>query len=126
MSSGPGELLFFIRVFKALVPAGGFNVPWTPVISWSLAASQFFHATGHLPTFTSIQWSAAFVGFPDGHVGTALPATLVTLNTFASHILFGGTTPLKAAGNIDLRRFADAVNVGFSRLSAAALLASGA
>lgn len=35
------------------------------------------------------------MGFPDGHVGTALPATLVTLNTFASHILFGGTTALK-------------------------------
>lgn len=77
---------------KNALPAGGINVPWTPVISWSLAASQFFHATGHLPTFTSIQWSSAFVGFPDGHAGTALPATLVTLNTFASYILFGGTT----------------------------------
>lgn len=65
-------------------------MPWTPVVLWSLAASQFFHATGHLPTFTSIQWAAAFVGFPDGHTGTALPATLVTLNTFASHILFAG------------------------------------
>ncbi|TNM91816.1 hypothetical protein fugu_018827 [Takifugu bimaculatus] len=74
--------------------AGGFSVPWTPVISWSLAASQFFHATGHLPTFTSIQWSSAFVGFPDGHVGTALPATLVILNTFASYILFGVGCPL--------------------------------
>uniref|UniRef100_H3CAA8 GPI ethanolamine phosphate transferase 3, catalytic subunit n=1 Tax=Tetraodon nigroviridis TaxID=99883 RepID=H3CAA8_TETNG len=73
---------------------GGFDVPWTPVISWSLAAAQFFHATGHLPTFTSIQWSSAFVGFPDGHAGTALPAALVTLNTFASHILFGAACPL--------------------------------
>uniref|UniRef100_A0A3Q4BZC2 GPI ethanolamine phosphate transferase 3, catalytic subunit n=1 Tax=Mola mola TaxID=94237 RepID=A0A3Q4BZC2_MOLML len=75
-------------------PAGGFNVPWTPVVLWSLAASQFFHATGHLPTFTSIQWTAAFVGFPDGHTGTALPATLVALNTFASHILFAVGCPL--------------------------------
>ncbi|XP_029941224.1 GPI ethanolamine phosphate transferase 3 [Salarias fasciatus] len=74
--------------------SGGFAVPWTPVVLWSLAAAQFFHATGHLPTFPSIQWSAAFVGFPDGHTGTILPASLVTLNTFASHILFAVGCPL--------------------------------
>uniref|UniRef100_A0A3Q3ISB0 GPI ethanolamine phosphate transferase 3, catalytic subunit n=1 Tax=Monopterus albus TaxID=43700 RepID=A0A3Q3ISB0_MONAL len=68
----------------------GFNVPWTPVVLWSLAATQFFHATGHLPTFPSIQWGAAFVGFPGGHTGTVLPASLVTLNTFGAHILFAG------------------------------------
>lgn len=62
------------------------------MVLWSLAASQFFHATGHMTTFSSIQWAAAFVGFPDGHgSSTALPAALVTLNTFASHILFAGT-----------------------------------
>uniref|UniRef100_A0A3Q1HAW9 GPI ethanolamine phosphate transferase 3, catalytic subunit n=1 Tax=Anabas testudineus TaxID=64144 RepID=A0A3Q1HAW9_ANATE len=61
---------------------------------WSLAATQFFHATGHLPTFPSIQWGAAFVGFPDGHTGTTLPASLVTLNTFAAHILFAVGCPL--------------------------------
>ncbi|XP_035248223.1 GPI ethanolamine phosphate transferase 3 [Anguilla anguilla] len=74
--------------------AGGFGVPWTPVVLWALAALQFFHATGHLPTFPSIQWGAAFVGFPQGHTGTVLPATLVTLNTFASHILFAVGCPL--------------------------------
>ncbi|XP_039636687.1 GPI ethanolamine phosphate transferase 3 isoform X1 [Perca fluviatilis] len=74
--------------------SGGFDVPWTPVVLWSLAATQFFHATGHLPTFPSIQWGAAFVGFPDGHTGTLLPASLVTLNTFASHILFAAGCPL--------------------------------
>ncbi|KAL0182295.1 hypothetical protein M9458_021670, partial [Cirrhinus mrigala] len=68
--------------------SNGFSVPWAPVVSWSLAAAQFFHATGHLPTFPSIQWGAAFVGFPQGHTGTALPASLVTLNTFSSHIIF--------------------------------------
>ncbi|XP_062269341.1 GPI ethanolamine phosphate transferase 3 [Platichthys flesus] len=73
---------------------GGFNVPWAPIVMWALAASQFFHATGHLPTFPSIQWGAAFVGFPDGHTGTLLPASLVTLNTFASHILFAVGCPL--------------------------------
>ncbi|XP_029921447.1 GPI ethanolamine phosphate transferase 3 [Myripristis murdjan] len=74
--------------------SGGFDVPWTPVVLWSLAATQFFHATGHLPTFPSIQWNAAFVGFPGGHTGTILPASLVTLNTFASHILFAAGCPL--------------------------------
>ncbi|XP_026798572.3 GPI ethanolamine phosphate transferase 3 isoform X1 [Pangasianodon hypophthalmus] len=71
-----------------------FIVPWAPVVLWSLAASQYFHATGHLPTFPSIQWGAAFVGFPQGHTGTALPALLVTLNTFSSHILFAVSCPL--------------------------------
>ncbi|XP_035632034.2 GPI ethanolamine phosphate transferase 3 [Oncorhynchus keta] len=74
--------------------SGGFSVPWTPVMLWSLAATQFFHATGHLPTFPSIQWAAAFVGFPGGHTGTILPASLVTLNTFSSHILFAVACPL--------------------------------
>ncbi|KAJ8287116.1 hypothetical protein GJAV_G00047830 [Gymnothorax javanicus] len=73
---------------------GGFGVPWTPVLLWALAATQFFHATGHLPTFPSIQWGAAFVGFPQGHTGTTLPATLVALNTFSSHILFAVGCPL--------------------------------
>ncbi|KAJ8392768.1 hypothetical protein AAFF_G00072520 [Aldrovandia affinis] len=73
---------------------GGFSVPWTPVLLWALAATQFFHATGHLPTFPSIQWGAAFVGFPKGHAGTLLPATLVTLNTFSAHILFAVGCPL--------------------------------
>lgn len=89
-------LIFLVMKMKILhsppcFPSGGFNVPWTPVVLWSLAATQFFHATGHLPTFPSIQWGAAFVGFPDGHTGTSLPASLVTLNTFASHILFAGS-----------------------------------
>ncbi|XP_041825185.1 GPI ethanolamine phosphate transferase 3 [Melanotaenia boesemani] len=74
--------------------SGGFNVPWTPVVLWSLAATQFFHATGHLPTFPSIQWGAAFMGFPNGHTGTILPASMVTFNTFASHILFAVGCPL--------------------------------
>uniref|UniRef100_A0AAY4B1M8 GPI ethanolamine phosphate transferase 3, catalytic subunit n=1 Tax=Denticeps clupeoides TaxID=299321 RepID=A0AAY4B1M8_9TELE len=71
-----------------------FTVPWAPVVLWSLAATQFFHATGHLPTFPSIQWSAAFVGFPQGHTGTTIPAMLVVLNTFTSHILFAVACPL--------------------------------
>ncbi|XP_029108835.1 GPI ethanolamine phosphate transferase 3 [Scleropages formosus] len=73
---------------------GDFSVPWLSVLLWDLAATQFFHATGHLPTFPSIQWGAAFVGFPQGHVGTLLPGSLVALNTFSSHILFAVGCPL--------------------------------
>ncbi|CAB1318461.1 unnamed protein product [Coregonus sp. 'balchen'] len=61
--------------------------------STTLNALQGTHS-GHLPTFPSIQWAAAFVGFPGGHTGTILPASLVTLNTFSSHILFAVACPL--------------------------------
>ncbi|XP_077593400.1 GPI ethanolamine phosphate transferase 3, catalytic subunit [Stigmatopora nigra] len=76
------------------VDSGAFEVPWGPIVLWSLAASNFFHATGHLPSFPSIQWGAAFVGFPEGHAATWLPASMVALNTFASQILFAVGCPL--------------------------------
>ncbi|KAG1970728.1 GPI ethanolamine phosphate transferase [Pimephales promelas] len=46
------------------------------------------------PNLPSIQWGAAFVGFPQGHTGTVVPALLVTLNTFSSHIIFAVGCPL--------------------------------
>ncbi|XP_069780362.1 GPI ethanolamine phosphate transferase 3 isoform X2 [Narcine bancroftii] len=67
---------------------GYFTVPWYAVTAWVLAATQFFYATGHQPTFPTIQWNAAFVGFTEGHGTNILPALLVGMNTFASHILF--------------------------------------
>lgn len=70
------------------------------------------------------------MGFPDGHVGTAVPATLVILNTFASYILFGGTIEeplsLKSKFTGICHILLKIVVVGFSRVSTAALLASGA
>lgn len=65
-------------------------MPWFAVISWLLAASQFFYSTGHQPIFPAIHWNAAFVGFHLDHSTNLLPAVLVGANTFASHILFAG------------------------------------
>ncbi|XP_051540084.1 GPI ethanolamine phosphate transferase 3-like [Myxocyprinus asiaticus] len=87
----------YTSILEPILPSllsDDFSVPWVPVVSWSLGAAQFFHATGHLPTFPSIQWGAAFVGFPQGHTGTVIPALLVTLNTFSSHIIFAVGCPL--------------------------------
>lgn len=71
-----------------------FSVPWFSVISWLLAASQFFYSTGHQPIFPAIHWNAAFVGFHLDHSTNLLPAVLVGANTFASHILFAVGCPL--------------------------------
>lgn len=54
---------------------------------------------GHQPTFSSIHWHAAFVGFSGSNYGTSessasflttmvLPATLIGWNTFTSRLLF--------------------------------------
>ncbi|KFP57296.1 GPI ethanolamine phosphate transferase 3, partial [Cathartes aura] len=71
-----------------------FSVPWYAVISWLLAASQFFYSTGHQPIFPAIHWNAAFVGFHLDHSTNLLPAALVGANTFSSHILFAVSCPL--------------------------------
>lgn len=68
---------------------------WQAVSAWVLLATQTFYSTGHQPVFSAIHWHAAFVGFPDGHgSSTWLPALLVGANTFASHLLFAGTSVL--------------------------------
>ena len=61
--------------------------------------SLFFYATGHQPTFPTIQWSAAFVGFSGANYGATtatfwLPAVLIGFNTFAARILFTFMVPL--------------------------------
>ncbi|XP_010295744.1 PREDICTED: GPI ethanolamine phosphate transferase 3, partial [Phaethon lepturus] len=71
-----------------------FSVSWYAVISWLLAASQFFYSTGHQPILPAIHWNAAFVGFHLDHSTNLLPALLVGANTFASHILFAVGVPL--------------------------------
>ncbi|NWZ30721.1 PIGO transferase, partial [Asarcornis scutulata] len=97
-------LLLFLEAFvllhihtRARSLAGdteSFSVPWFAVISWLLAASQFFYSTGHQPIFPAIHWNAAFVGFHLDHSTNLLPAVLVGANTFASHILFAVGCPL--------------------------------
>ncbi|XP_052526105.1 GPI ethanolamine phosphate transferase 3 isoform X2 [Tympanuchus pallidicinctus] len=97
-------LLLFLEAFvllhihtRARSLAGdteSFSVPWFAVISWLLAASQFFYSTGHQPVFPAIHWNAAFVGFHLDHSTNLVPAVLVGANTFASHILFAVGCPL--------------------------------
>ncbi|KAF7240006.1 GPI ethanolamine phosphate transferase 3, partial [Varanus komodoensis] len=71
-----------------------FEVAWSALVLWALAATQFFYATGHQPVFPAIHWNAAFVGFQQGHAGVLVPALLVGANTFASHVLFAAGCPL--------------------------------
>uniref|UniRef100_A0A8C6YZW6 GPI ethanolamine phosphate transferase 3, catalytic subunit n=1 Tax=Nothoprocta perdicaria TaxID=30464 RepID=A0A8C6YZW6_NOTPE len=95
-------LLLFLEAFVLLhihararsLAGDPFSVPWYAVISWLLAASQFFYSTGHQPIFPAIHWNAAFVGFHLDHSTNLLPALLVGANTFASHILFAVGCPL--------------------------------
>lgn len=75
---------------------------WQAVSAWALLATQTFYSTGHQPVFSAIHWQAAFVGFPEGHgSSTWLPALLVGANTFASHILFAGTSWLYPLTSVD-------------------------
>ena len=65
------------------------------VCLWMCLSLHGFYITGHQPTFPSIHWAAAFVGFSNDWDGTNLiPISLVGLNTFSSHIIFGLSLPL--------------------------------
>jgi phosphatidylinositol glycan class O len=68
---------------------------------------MFFYATGHQPTFPSIHWNAAFVGFSGADYGAKetslnaiLPIVLVGWNTYCARILFGLTLPFLLLGPI--------------------------
>uniref|UniRef100_H2ZWA7 GPI ethanolamine phosphate transferase 3, catalytic subunit n=1 Tax=Latimeria chalumnae TaxID=7897 RepID=H2ZWA7_LATCH len=88
------EAFAFLQLHAAFInlsaqDSGDFTVPWYAVTGWAFAATQFFYSTGHQPTFPTIQWNAAFVGFPEGHDNRiVVPAALLGMNTFASHIIF--------------------------------------
>ncbi|TFK09401.1 secretogranin-1 [Platysternon megacephalum] len=92
------EAFVLLRIHACVVSLAGdaepFVVPWSAVTAWVFAATQFFYSTGHQPIFPAIHWSAAFVGFQQGHSTHLLPAVLVGANTFASHILFAVGCPL--------------------------------
>jgi len=77
-----------------LVENTSVGVPWISIALISLMASQQFFGTGHQATIAGIQWTAAFHGFREDHLTVWLPALLVSLNTFASHILSTLALPL--------------------------------
>ncbi len=81
------------------------EVPWDTVLGWWLLQELSFYSTGHQPTFSTIHWHAAFVGFSGSNYGTsdssasflttvALPAVLIGWNTFCARLLFGVALPL--------------------------------
>ncbi|XP_046403126.1 GPI ethanolamine phosphate transferase 3 [Ischnura elegans] len=79
---------------RIMMPSQLFNVPWSSILCWALLSSYFFYATGHQPTFSSIQWDAAFVG-TGGQVGSHIvPAVFILMNTFASQFWFALILPL--------------------------------
>ncbi|CAL1261946.1 unnamed protein product [Larinioides sclopetarius] len=66
---------------------------WTDTIILSLLARHWFYATAHQPTFTSIQWDAAFLlNHKEIHSYT-LSGSLVVINTFSSFIFHGLALP---------------------------------
>ncbi|GBN47130.1 GPI ethanolamine phosphate transferase 3 [Araneus ventricosus] len=66
---------------------------WTDTIILSLLARHWFYATAHQPTFTSIQWDAAFLlNHKEIHSYT-LSGALVVINTFSSFIFHGLALP---------------------------------
>ncbi|XP_015593772.1 GPI ethanolamine phosphate transferase 3 isoform X2 [Cephus cinctus] len=71
-----------------------FDVPNTAILCWFLMAEYFFYGTGHQPTFLTIHWDAAFIGTGGHYSGNLVPATLIGINTFGSHIILGATLPL--------------------------------
>ncbi|XP_059089555.1 GPI ethanolamine phosphate transferase 3-like [Tigriopus californicus] len=78
-----------------------FNVPWSTVVGYWLLESLLFYATGHQPTFSSIQWNAAFVGISGSNYGTdttlagfLIPVVMVGWNTFTSRIIYGICLPI--------------------------------
>ncbi|XP_015108487.1 GPI ethanolamine phosphate transferase 3 [Diachasma alloeum] len=70
------------------------HVPDTAIFCWFLIAEYFFYGTGHQPTFPTIYWDAAFVGTGGHYYGNIIPAVLIGINTFGSHLLMGLTLPL--------------------------------
>ncbi len=70
------------------------HIPFDTILAWSLLSSEHFFATGHHATITTIRWEAAFHGFHGDWTNHAIPALLISMNSFASQILCGLALPL--------------------------------
>ncbi|XP_034939736.1 GPI ethanolamine phosphate transferase 3 [Chelonus insularis] len=71
-----------------------FQISTLSIFCWFLIAEYFFYGTGHQPTFPTIHWDAAFIGTGGHFYGHIIPAILIGINTFGSHIILGFTLPL--------------------------------
>ncbi|KAL8611892.1 hypothetical protein ACOMHN_033637 [Nucella lapillus] len=79
---------------NSAVPDG--PVPWLAVATHGLLSSAFFFATGHQATIPNIRFEVAFTGFHGDFSSHAIPALLITLNTYAAPVLLGAVWPLMA------------------------------
>ena len=70
------------------------DIPWSCVILWCFVATCFFFNTGHQYSVTHIRWESSYIGFHGNFDSYAIPAILVTMNTFAAHILALVALPL--------------------------------
>ncbi|XP_022102977.1 GPI ethanolamine phosphate transferase 3-like isoform X2 [Acanthaster planci] len=73
-----------------------YQVPWYAIAAWGFMSSQFFFATGHHATISSIRFDSAFIGFHGDFPSYLyfIPGALITINTFASQIVFAVALPL--------------------------------
>eukprot|EP00743_Colponemidia_sp_Colp-15_P011008 GILK01012216.1.p1 GENE.GILK01012216.1~~GILK01012216.1.p1 ORF type:complete len:1093 (+),score=147.36 GILK01012216.1:172-3279(+) len=82
------QVYFYIQLNQAL----SYNLSIPTVTLWYLLSGQYFLATGHRPTFSSLQISSAFVGFEQFNFW--LSGTLLALNTFCAQLMCAVTFPL--------------------------------
>ncbi len=107
-----------------------FNVPWSAVVGWWVLESLFFFVTGHQPTFSTLQWTAAFAGFSGADYGTGtlnnlVPVLLVGWNTFCARILFGLALPFLLLAPFTLWMWSPSIKAHFGMASEAGSRAKG-
>jgi len=89
-----------LRFSSNMTTTSLFKVPFSCIFMWQMLDTLAFFNTGHQPTFSHIQWSAAFVGFAgtefggDSWLGHIIPIILVGWNTFSTTFLAGISLPL--------------------------------
>ncbi|XP_038072067.1 GPI ethanolamine phosphate transferase 3-like [Patiria miniata] len=85
-----------LEVVPDLHHLGMYQVPWYAIATWGFMSSQFFFATGHHATISSIRFDSAFTGFHGDFPPYLyfIPGALITINTFASQIVFAVALPL--------------------------------
>ncbi|KAF2367311.1 Type I phosphodiesterase/nucleotide pyrophosphatase/phosphate transferase [Trinorchestia longiramus] len=68
---------------------------WAGPVTWCVLSLHGFYCLGHQTTFPTLPWSAAFVGHvEDGTGGMLVPALLVLVHTYSSHVLLALLLPL--------------------------------
>lgn len=67
---------------------------WSSAVFIGMISNLFFYTTGHQATVPSIRFEAAYIGFHGDFTYYFIPAILIHLNTFASHILCSLASPL--------------------------------